>query len=140
MERYYTTHARCPCGGIHWPSWYEFISDREVADQETNRQAFLCLPFPSWPTKYPSLPCQPLISGPSSGDEDQAKNLRDQSDSDDEDANPLWLALRRGNSNEDKYEDVDAGEHGVTETDPATDGTDADDELDCVNLKCDLCG
>jgi hypothetical protein len=79
-----------------------------------------------------------------SGEEDQAKHLGDQSDTDEEIvANPLWLALRSGNNrnasnvsdvasdvadnkdkDEDKYEDVD------TKTDTAADATVADDADD----------
>jgi hypothetical protein len=69
---------RCICGVyIHSHFNVSFQCPPELVDQEMNRLSFLELPFSTWPSRQPLLPCQSLISGFSSGDETHTHRLGD---------------------------------------------------------------
>jgi hypothetical protein len=109
---------RCICGVfIHSHFNVSFQCPPELIDQEMDRLRFLELPFSTWPSRYPLLPCQSLLSGFSSRDETHTYRLGDatwpsqnprpwgrltsepsswsehESDTD-EDFLPLWTGLR----------------------------------------------
>jgi hypothetical protein len=136
---------RCICGVfIHSHFNVSFQCPPELVDQEMDRLRFLELPFSTWPSRQPLLPCQSLISGFSSGDETHTHRLGDatwpsqnprpwgrlnsESSSSEpstyEDFQPLWTELRSN------FPVVPVVLDTVTDATGASDADDEDEDED----------